>query len=424
MNPRQASTRSRRRTSWARLAAAVAVLAACGTVGCGREAPSFAPAALTVTSAPPGAAILLDGRNTGLVTPHTFLELDAAVYDVRVELAGWAAAPASRTVELQPLDRRTADFTLSQTGLRVTSTPPGARILVDGADSGLVTPAVVPGLAAGPVQIALVLDGYLAFPTSYAATVTTGQITELPEGTFVLRPRRTVLLEGFANVDCGPCPQMTDNLLALVAQPGYGPDRVLFLEFSVSWPSFLDPFYLANPAENADRYTSYRVLAAPTLFADGVKLADAVDPALLRAAVDTGLQADPGVLVDVAADPAPAQVPVTVTLWPGRDLDLTGHLLYVALYEDAVSVQPAPGSNGQTEFHHVFRDRVDSPPVLGALVAGVPVTYALTLARGDRDPARVVAVAFIQDPATRAVLQAGSSLVPPLPAAGTEGLRP
>ena len=377
--------------------------------GCGREAPSFAPGALTVTSDPAGATILLDGQDTGQLTPHTFAELEAAVYGVSVHLDGWVTTPAQKTVELRPLDVRLVEFTLSRTGLAVTSDPTGARILIDGLDTGLLTPAVVGGLAPGPVEVALALDDWLVFPASFTATVTAGEVSDLPDDTFTLRPRRTVLLEGFANIDCGPCPQLTANLLALTSQPGYGPDRVLFVEFSVSWPNFQDPFYLANAAENSDRYTFYQVLGAPTLIADGVTLADAVDPDVLRAAVDADLGADPGLLIDVDADPTQATILVTVTLTPLRDLDLSGQRLFVALYEDELTVVPAPGSNGQTEFHHVFRDRVDAPPVLGALTAGVPQQIMLNLQRGDRDPASVVIVAFVQDPTTRAVLQAGST---------------
>lgn len=402
--------------------------------GCGREAPSFAPGALTVTSEPAGATILLDGQDTGLLTPYTFPELEAAVYGVSVHLDGWVATPAEQTVELRPLDARTVAFALSQTGLAVTSDPAGARILIDGLDSGQVTPAVIGGLAPGPVEVALALDDWLVFPTSFTATVVAGEVGDLPGDTFTLRPRRTVMLEGFANVDCGPCPQLTANLLALTSQPGYGPDRVLFIEFSVSWPNFQDPFYLANAAGNSARYTFYQVLGAPTLIADGVTLADAIDPDVLRSAVDADLGADPGVLVDVGADPTQATIPVTVTLTPLRDLDLTGQRLFVALYEDELTIVPAPGSNLQTEFHHVFRDRVDTQPVLGALTAGVPRQITLTLQRGDRAPESVVIVAFIQDPATRTVLQAGSTALsthapatlftPGLRAATPEGHRP
>lgn len=390
--------------------AAALVLLMLLAASCGREAPTFEPGSLTVESTPAGAAILLDGGDTGEVTPHTFAPLDAGLYQVAVALEGWVASPEGETVDLKPLDERTVAFTLSQTGLVITSEPAGARIIIDGTDTGQVTPATVAGLEPGEVEVALELDTYHAFPAVYTATVTDGEVTELPADTFTLRSRRTVMLEGFANIDCGPCPQLTDNLLALTSQPGYGPDRVLFLEFAVNWPNGQDPFYLANPTENYDRFFFYLVATAPTLAADGVKLADAVDQQLLRTTVDANLAADPGVLIDVEADFEQTTIPVTVTLWPLRDMDLSGHVLYVALYENEIVIDPAPGSNGQTEFHHVFRDRVDTPPALGALAADTPQDITVSLARGDRLPENLTVVAFIQDPSTRTVLQAGSTV--------------
>lgn len=49
----------------------------------------------------------------------------------------------------------------------------------------------------------------------------------------------------------------------MTSKPEFSPDRVQFLEFAVSWPELGDPFYLANPTENADRFTRYLVLSAP-----------------------------------------------------------------------------------------------------------------------------------------------------------------
>ncbi len=407
-----------------RAALLVAALLVAAVSGCGREAPSFAPGVLEVTSTPAGAAVTLDGLDTGLVTPATFDPLEAGLHEVSVGLDGWVASPAVRTVDLGYLGRETADFTLSQTGLSVSSTPPGARILIDGEDTGVVTPAIVGLPDGGTFAVSLDLDGYAVFPAGVTAVVDAGRVTVLEADAFTLRPRRTVVLEGFANVDCGPCPQMTDNLLALTGDPAYGPDRVVFIEFSVSWPNLQDPFYQANPTENYDRFFQYLVAGAPTLIADGVKLGSAVDQAVLRPAVDADLAGDPGVLVDVSLDGAASPATATVTLTALRDVDLAGQVLFVALYETGIVLATPPGSNGQTEFHHVFRDRADTLPVLGALVAGQQQAHAVALQLGGRDPATVEVVAFIQDPATLAVLQAGStaatSRVPPL----AEGMHP
>jgi hypothetical protein len=100
---------------------------------------------------------------------------------------------------------------------------------------------------------------------------------------------------------------------------------------------------------------------------------------------------------------------VTVVLSALRNLDLTGHVLYVALYEKEVVIDPAPGGNGQTEFHHVFRDRVDTPPPLGALAPDNPQQFDLTLTRGTAGPESYVVVAFVQNESSFAILQGGST---------------
>jgi len=72
-------------------------------------------------------------------------------------------------------------------------------------------------------------------------------------------------------------------------------------------------------------------------------------------------------------------------------------------------IDPAPGNNGQTEFHHVFRDRVDILPTLGALTADAPQQFDLTLTSGSAGADAYVAVAFVQNDTSHAILQAGST---------------
>ena len=90
-------------------------------------------------------------------------------------------------------------------------------------------------------------------------------------------------------------------------------------------------------------------------------------------------------------------------------MDLTGHALFVAIYEKEVVIDPSPGINGQTEFHHVFRDRVDTLPTLGALTRGSPQQFDLTLTSGAAGADAYVAIAFVQHNTSHAILQAGST---------------
>jgi len=345
-------------------------------VSCGAEAPTTEPGNIKITSEPEGAAIFLNGEYTGFITPHTMTGLDPAIYTVWVELAEFIPDRDSVSFFLEPLDNHTEHFKLSQTGFSINS-PAGARILVDQDDTGKIVPATVAGLEPGTVNVSLEMDGFLIVPAQYAVTIEENVITIIPDDVFTVEistVQKTVILEGFANVSCIPCPQLTDNLVAMAAKPEFSSDRILYIEFSVSWPELGDPF----AQENADRYDKYQVLGAPDLYVDGVKQADALDADDMESAVLSALESDPGFLIEVTADFTNAIVPVTVTLDALRNTDLTDHVLFVAIYEKVIVIDPAPGLNGQTEFHHVFRDRVDTLPTLGTLVAGDPQQFDLS----------------------------------------------
>lgn len=161
-------------------------------------------------------------------------------------------------------------------------------------------------------------------------------------------------------------------------------------------------------------------MGAPALYVNGGIQTYPLNADSTAAAVTGRWATDPGFLVDVAADPAAgASVPVTVTLTPLVDRDLAGTVLFVALYENLITYASAPGNNGQTVFHHMFRDRIDVPPALGALTTGNRWCTS-SLNRGSADPANVTVVAFVQRVADRVVLQAGSNR-PEVPSAAELG---
>jgi len=379
---------------------------------CGAEAPTIDPGAIIVTSTPPGAHIILNGVDTDYTTPHTLTDLDPVTYDVSVELADFITnGPDVITVDLQLAQNNSAEFTLSATGFRIES-PAGARILVDGDDTGKIVPTGVTVHEPGMVILSLEIDGYLVKPEQYEVMIVDENITDIPADAFSTRSRKTVILDGFANTSCGPCPELTDNLVAMTAKPEFTSDRVLYLEFNGSWPQFSDPFFLANPEENSDRFGQYQVEGIPALYVDGVKQANPLDAAAMENSVLAALESDPGFIVDVTADLSSSSVPVTVTLTAQRDVDLTDHVLFVAIYEKEIEIDPAPGINGQTVFHHVFRDRVDTLPILGPLAVGDPLQFNLTLSRGGAAPDNYVAIAFVQHNVNLAILQAGSTTAP------------
>jgi len=391
-------------------------------VGCGRQAPFYAPASLTVTSTPPGAAILIDGQDTGLVTPHTFAEMNRGAYEVTVRLDGFVSSPGSELVDLAPLASRTVDFTLEQSGIEVNSQPAGAGILLDGIDTGQVTPAVLTGVAAGSHTIGLHLDGHLVFPASVPVTVGEGFV-QVQASSFLIRARHTVLCEGFTNIFCNGCPQLSADLHGMQAEPGFGPDQVVILKYSRQWPLITDPHYQYNTADNDARPAYYgfaNTRALPPLYVDGSRSGTAGSPpdqTGIEGAVTGAATATPGFIVDVEADRSGLSVPVTVTLTAlDGGVDLAGSTLRVALVQSEVDypAPPVEPNLGETTFYWVFRDQAPDITGLGTLGSGVPSVFTTTVARDDWDPATVEVIAYVQRDSDKVVLQAGSTMTLPL----------
>ncbi len=129
------------------------------------SAPAAIPAAsvtgdLHVVSTPAGAKVEIDGRHEpSWVTPFTALHLKPGSHTVAFAYDGYMSATlttdvaagkrASITTELQPV----------QAILGIITKPRGAHILVDGTDTGQVTPSKI-GVNPGQHRVALTLDGF------------------------------------------------------------------------------------------------------------------------------------------------------------------------------------------------------------------------------------------------------------------------
>jgi hypothetical protein len=398
------------------LALAYAILAA---GGCGHEAPVYQPGSIFVTSEPAGATILLDGQETALVTPDTLTGLEPGSYLISVDLAGYPVSPAVRTVTVSPLRTSTpGTFALSQTTLSVTSDPPGASIIIDGEATGEVTPAILVGsFDEGHTHVSLELEGYLVTPEVFTVMIEEGEANEVPADTFTLRSRHTVLFEGFSNVACQGCPDMAENMENVKHRDGYGSDRVLYVKYSMSWPSSTDPFYQHNIPENTDRLNYYfndLISGIPVLEMEGVKVTGSAanstpTPDEIVAYASTALERDPGFLLDVSADFSGTSVPVEVTITALEDVSLAGKTLAVVLVQTYVHDEDVSDVEGGHEFHDLFRDRADNVDALLDLSAEQTQTISTTVERLDWDLDTMQVIAFVQDDADKSILQAGST---------------
>jgi len=99
---------------------------------------------MEVTSVPDGAKILLDGKDTGLVTPVTIGSLQLRTpYLLRLEKDTFK--PAEKPVQLTSDTPVSIQINMERMGgiLNVVSDPPGAAVLLDGNTTGKNTPATI-----------------------------------------------------------------------------------------------------------------------------------------------------------------------------------------------------------------------------------------------------------------------------------------
>ena len=227
--------------------------------------------------------------------------------------------------------------------------------------------------------------------------------------------RRKVLVELYTSQGCNACPPASD-LMAELAGLGFGPDRIVPLNFHVDY--FNDPW--ADPFADAAfsrRHRSYNdVLKRDDLSFTPLMMVDGHFPLLgsdrVKAVAALGLagKEPPGVALGLTLTGEGARKSLSVKVTPrtpaatGRDL-----LVAVAVTEDPVTTRVPLGENaGRTLVeHHVVR-RFEHKIVRTEATGTQALTFPLELPGGS-NPERFQVTCFAQDRWTGKVYQAESA---------------
>jgi serine/threonine-protein kinase len=125
-------------------------------------APAIVAAQLSVTSTPSGAQVQIDGHaDPSWVTPYNVTTLAPGAHTVVISKAGYGTE--TRTLNLTSAATALLSVQLAalQAAIAITSTPAGANILMDGKDTGKVTPAQISVDKPGNHTFTVRKQGYL-----------------------------------------------------------------------------------------------------------------------------------------------------------------------------------------------------------------------------------------------------------------------
>ncbi len=224
--------------------------------------------------------------------------------------------------------------------------------------------------------------------------------------TSVFAAQRVVLVENFTNVGCVPC--ASANPITAQFMNAYPDQIVLNVQYHVNWPSATDPFYLANTADVNGRRSFYGVNAVPDMFTDGVDGPSPGSYSGLEAAVTSQLAVDAPLTLTINTSQTGQDLTVDVDVLAETDLP-AGLKLRMAIVEPHIYLDPPGADNGERNFYSTMRQML--PGYAGTTFTignGELLSFqeTTTLDATWVDPYVVV---WVQNDATKEVLQAGSS---------------
>ncbi len=154
---------------------------------------------------------------------------------------------------------------------------------------------------------------------------------------------RVSMYELFTSGTCGPCVSVNNHL------DDWYPlhhDDICLIRYHTSWPGSGDPFYAANPSQNAARTSYYSVGGVPKAVVNGTSVgswsaADGIALSVAGTTVPLGIE-----LMPIDSGQVRVEVLCDAPTFFGT-LDLTCVLIEDSLHYSAL--------NGQTEFYQVMR---------------------------------------------------------------------
>ena len=231
--------------------------------------------------------------------------------------------------------------------------------------------------------------------------------------------QRNVMAEAFSNASCGPCASQNPAYNALL---GSNTNKVIAVKYQWYFPGY-DPMNAQNPTEPNARIGYYGQSGVPCGVLDGTLFAGPNYVGALANLDQTEIDNRWGVS-------SPFSITLNPSLNAGKDSVMVGVSintpaaftgsnlkLHVLLVEKTITFASAPGSNGETVFHHVVRKML--PGSAGftiqsswAMAETQNYSFAIPMPNYIYDHQELEIVAFVQNNSTKEVHQAQKADLP------------
>ncbi|MBM2813973.1 MAG: Por secretion system C-terminal sorting protein [Ignavibacteria bacterium] len=226
---------------------------------------------------------------------------------------------------------------------------------------------------------------------------------------------KNILIEEATNASCGPCATQNPSFQKFL--DGYPKSKVIPLIYHSWWPGPTDPMFLNDTLMNQVRIKYYAINGVPGCRLDGDTATPSSgwytgapgDIAMLTKFVETNLNATSPATIEILQERNGDSVSITITV--SSDEAITGQYLRVAATEYFHNYTNA-GNNGEKDFYWLARKMFpDATGTLLDIPAGGSKSFNFSyILKPSWNKNSMYVVAFIQDDATKKIMQSSSNL--------------
>ncbi|MBR4155982.1 MAG: T9SS type A sorting domain-containing protein [Bacteroidales bacterium] len=158
--------------------------------------------------------------------------------------------------------------------------------------------------------------------------------------TYMRTVQRTPMIEHFSSSTCQPCVNVDNSMMELTSN---NPGKYTYTKFPVNWPGIGDPYATPDCIVRSDYYGVYTV---PNIALDGQIKSGAVTQTELNDRLNSTSYIDIAGAFDVEGNV------INVTADIISYIDMPDVKVFLSINEKTTTKNT--GSNGMTEFHHIF----------------------------------------------------------------------